>query len=203
MSEFHTVVEEFNNLISEYDFKSPKKLWYDSLVVLSKHIEDIFYCYVIARGYKEDGSLKTTLWVGPLNRPDDGLENLSANIKVEIGYTQALDEEFFKNCETKIINLIEGGTLNSLLATSKKELAEPSVKTRKYEVYTQYLLPFYKMVLTEANNDKKVLNNKKKCQPVIEKVFSAIDGEKKEFFDKFGIKATVDKIWDMCYIYSL
>ncbi|WP_207513597.1 Imm25 family immunity protein [Longitalea luteola] len=203
MSEFYSVVNEFDTLISKYDFKSPKKLWYDNMIALSKHIDDIFYCYVIARVYKQDGSLETNLWVGPVDRPDDGLESLSAHIKVEIGYNKTLDENFFKDCESRIIEMIEGGALDSLMQKSKKELANPSEKNRAYEVYTQFTLPFYKMVLTEANNDKKILNNKKKCQPIIEKVLAAMDGEQKEFFNKIGLKETVDLIWELCYIYSL
>jgi hypothetical protein len=64
MSEFFSVVNEFEDLIKQFDFKQPKKLWYSHLVALSKHIEDIFYCYVIARVYKHDGPLQTTMWVG-------------------------------------------------------------------------------------------------------------------------------------------
>ncbi|MDR6567160.1 Imm25 family immunity protein [Chitinophaga ginsengisegetis] len=203
MSEFYSVVNEFEDLIKQFDFKQPKKLWYSHLVALSKHIEDIFYCYVIARVYKDDGSLQTTMWVGPIDRPDDGLSSLSAHIKVDIGYTQILDENFFRNCEKKIIHLIEEGTLTSLLATSKKELADPSVNNRRYEVYTAYLLPFFKKVLAVTDNDVKVLKSKVKCEAVIEKEFSNLEGEMKAFFDKFGLKATKDSIWELCYIYSL
>ena len=49
MSEFHSVVNEFDTLINSYGFKCPKKLWYRSLVALSKHLEGDFYCFVIAR----------------------------------------------------------------------------------------------------------------------------------------------------------
>ncbi len=203
MSEFFSVVNEFEDLIKRFDFKQPKKLWYSHLVVLSKHIEDVFYCYVIARVYKHDGSLQTTMWVGPIDRPDDGLNNLSANIKVDIGYTQILDEEFFRNCEKKIIRLIEDGTLTSLLATSKKELADPSVRNKRYEVYTTYLLPFFKKILGATGNDVKVLKSKAKCEAVIEKELLNLEGDTKAFFDKLGSRATKDKIWELCYIYSL
>ena len=203
MSEFHSVVNEFDTLINSYGFKCPKKLWYRSLVALSKHLEGDFYCFVIARVYEHNGSLETTLWVAPIGRPDDGLDKLSANIKIHIGYTQILDEEFFKKCETKIIYLIEAGVLTALIGASKKELIKPSVSNRKYEVYTQYILPFYHLVLKAANNDIKILKNKKKTQVIIEQVYQNTIGEMKIFFDKYGIKATIDKIWELCYIYSL
>jgi hypothetical protein len=203
MSEFHSVVNEFDTLINSYGFKCPKKLWYRSLVALSKHLEGDFYCFVIARVYEHNGSLETTLWVAPIGRPDDGLDKLSANIKIHIGYTQILDEEFFKKCETKIIYLIEAGVLTALIGASKKELIKPSVSNRKYEVYTQYILPFYHLVLKAANNDIKILKNKKKTQVIIEQVHQNTTGEMKIFFDKYGIKATIDKILQLCYIYSL
>ncbi|WP_142686333.1 Imm25 family immunity protein [Chitinophaga polysaccharea] len=203
MSEFFSVVNEFEEMIERFDFKQPKKVWYPHLVALTKHIEDVFYCYVIARVYKHDGSLQTTMWVGPIDRPDDGLDSLSAHIKVDIGYTQTLDEEFFRNCEKKIIRLIEDGTLTSLLATSKKELTDPSVMNRRYEVYTAYLLPFFRKIVEVTGGDMKVLKSKTKCQEAIEKEFLNLEGEMKVFFDKFGLKATKDNIWEWCYIYSL
>ena len=203
MSEFHSVVNEFDTLINSYGFKCPKKLWYRSLVALSKHLEGDFYCFVIASVYEHNGALETTLWVAPIGRPDDALDKQSANIKIHIGYTQILDEEFFKKCETKIIYLIEAGVLTALIGASKKELIKPSVSNRKYEIYTQYILPFYHLVLKAANNDIKILKNKKKTQVIIEQVHQNTTGEMKIFFDKYGIKATIDKIWQLCYIYSL
>ena len=203
MSEFHSVVNEFDTLINSYGFKCPKKLWYRSLVALSKHLEGDFYCFVIASVYEHNGALETTLWVAPIGRPDDALDKLSANIKIHIGYTQILDEEFFKKCETKIIYLIEAGVLTALIGASKKELIKPSVSNRKYEIYTQYILPFYHLVLKAANNDIKILKNKKKTQVIIEQVHQNTTGEMKIFFDKYGIKATIDKIMELFYIYYL
>lgn len=203
MSEFFDVVDEFKSLTEQYGFKLPKKLWYKNLVVLSKHIDDLFYCFVIARVWKEDGSLQTTLWVAPVQRPDDGLQNLSANSKVDIGYDETLDPEFFSNCEKKIVKLIDEGELVQLMERSKKELANPSDRNKRYEVYTQHFLPFFKKVVAAAGDDKKVLNNKKKCQPVIEQVFAGLEGEQKDYFNNLGLKVTIDMVWDMCYIYSL
>ena len=48
-SEFHSVINEFQRLLNEYNFKCPKKLWYDDLICLSKHIIDIYYCYIIGK----------------------------------------------------------------------------------------------------------------------------------------------------------
>jgi hypothetical protein len=201
-SAFHDVVDEFEILINKYEFKLPKRLWYDNIVVLSKHIEDVFYCYVIARVNKIDGSLQTDLWVGPVNRPDDGLENLSANIKVNIGYTQVLDEDFFKNCENKIINLIDS-ELTSLVNSCKKELKKPSFKNYRYTVFTQFILPFYKMVIEDAKEERNILSKRKEVDMITEKIFLHLTGEMKIFFNKLGLKATKDKIWELCYIYSL
>ncbi len=203
MSKFHSVVNEFDTLINSYGFKCPKKMWYRSLVVLSKNLESNFYCFVIARVYEHNGALETTLWVAPIDRPDDGLDKLSANIKVQIGYTQLLDEDFFKRCEAKIVHLIEAGVLTSLVDASKRELANPSYRNERYEVYTQYILPFYHLVEETANNDMKILKNKKKCQEIIEQVYQKTTGRMKIFFDDVGLKATIDYIWEYCYIRSL
>jgi hypothetical protein len=122
---------------------------------------------------------------------------------MQIGYNQTLDANFFSECERKIINLIHGGSLSSLLITSKNELLNPSIRNRRYEVYTKYILPFYQKTITESDNCKNILNSKKRCQTIIERVFYLLDGDSKEFFEKLGIKATIDKIWELCYIYSL
>lgn len=42
--DFGSVVAEFENLINDFGFNCPKKLWYTNLVSLSKNIEDIYYC---------------------------------------------------------------------------------------------------------------------------------------------------------------
>lgn len=200
---FGSVATEFDRLINDFDFKCPKKLWYKNLVAISKHIEGIFYCYVIARVNTSDGSLETTLWVGPINRPDDGLENLSANIKMQIGYTQLLDGQFFRNCESKIIALIESGILPTLLDASRKELKKPSIKNRRYEVYTRYLLPFYLKVREACGSDKRIMKNKKQCGVLIEKEFANLHPEEKIFFDKLGLRGTKDKTFELLYLDSL
>jgi len=203
-SEFHSVINEFQRLLNEYNFKCPKKLWYDDLICLSKHIIDIYYCYIIARVYKHNGSLEVTMWVGVIDRPDDGLENLSANIKIQIGYNQTCDETFFKECEGKIVNIIESGSLVNLINVSQKEMKTPSFHNGRYEVFTLYLMPFYKMVLEQANYNKKILNSKKNCRVIIENIFNNnLSGEMKMFFDKLGLNSTIDIIWELCYIYSL
>lgn len=199
---FSSVVAEFDNLINNYGFKCPKKLWYKNLVALSKHIEDIYYCYVIARVHKNDGALETTLWVGPINRPDDGLESLSANIKLQIGYNQRLDQDFFQNCESKIMKIIDSGTLKTLMAASKAEIQNPSIRNLRYDVYTKYLLPFFLKIKAAANEDKSLMRDKKKCLRLIEDQFSTLQSER-DFFDKLGLKATQDKLWELCYIHSL
>ncbi|WP_433903234.1 Imm25 family immunity protein [Sphingobacterium puteale] len=200
---FSSVVAEFDNLINNCDFKCPKKLWYKNLVALSKHIEDIYYCYVIARVHKNDGALETTLWVGPINRPDDGLESLSANIKLQIGFTQELDPDFFRNCEARIITLIKSGNLETLLEASKKELKEPSVKNRRYDVYSKYLLPFFFNVREACRNEKSVMGNRRKCEILIEKEFAKLQAEEEIFFNQLGLKGTQDKIFELLYINSL
>ena len=203
MSEFHSVVKEFEHLTQDYGFKSPKKLWYSNLIALSKHIDDIFFCHVIARVWKHNGSLQTDLWVAPIDRPDDGLKSLSANINIRIGYTQALEETFFQNCEAKIIGLLNSNVIENLVESSKNELEKPSFKNLRYEVYIQYFLPFFRMLLIESNSDKKKLKNKKIAENIIDEVLLKTTDEMKMFFDKLGKEATRNSIWELCYLYSL
>ncbi|HVI47544.1 MAG TPA: Imm25 family immunity protein [Chitinophaga sp.] len=203
MPEFHSVVKEFNNLIEKYEFKLPKKLWYDNVVILSKNIEDIFYCYVIARVFKHDGSLQTDFWIGPLNRPDDGLVNLSANINIRIGYTQKLDETFFISCEKKIINLLEGGCASKLVVSAKEELKNPSFRNIRYEVYTNYMLPSFQLLADKFGEKKKTLSSKKELEEIIPSLLKDVPEEMSSFFKKLGDKATIEKIWELCYLYSL
>ncbi|EEI89716.1 hypothetical protein HMPREF0765_4621 [Sphingobacterium spiritivorum ATCC 33300] len=47
------------------------------------------------------------------------------------------------------------------------------------------------------------MKDKKKCQALIENEFATLSSDKKVFFDQLGLKATQDKIWELCYIYSL
>ena len=71
-------------------------------------------------------------------------------------------------------------------------------------MFTLYLMPFYKMVLEQANYNKKILNSKKNCRVIIENIFNNnLSGEMKMFFDKLGLNSTIDIIWELCYIYSL
>jgi hypothetical protein len=203
MSEFHDVVEEFPVLIQKFNFKLPKKLWYKSLVAFSKQLDGIFFCYIIARVWEKDGSLETTLWVGPINRPDDGLEKLSANIKVQIGYTQNLDETFFRNCESKIISLIEADDLEGLLKASKRELLQPSKTNKRFEVYTKYELPFFYKLLNKASENVEILKSRKVVHNFVEELFSQLTGESKSYFEKIGLKVTQDIMQEFCYVYTL
>lgn len=161
MSQFHSVINEFNRLTSLYGFKALRKLWYSNLVVLSKHLEGYFYCYVIARVYRHNGALETTLWVGPVDRPDDGLEALSAHIKLQIGYDQTLNTTFFHNCESRIIHLIEADVISNLVQFSSRELQSPSIKNERHKVYTRYFLPLYQLLLDKAGKEKKIFLTKK------------------------------------------
>lgn len=100
-SEFHSVINEFQRLLSEYNFKCPKKLWYDDLICLSKHIIDIYYCYIIARVYKHNGSLEVTMWVGVIDRPDDGLKICQQTSRSRLDITQPTMKLFSKNVKAK------------------------------------------------------------------------------------------------------
>jgi hypothetical protein len=203
MSQFHSVINEFNRLTSLYGFKALRKLWYSDLVVLSKHLEGYFYCYIIARVYRHNGALETTLWVGPVDRPDDGLEALSAHIKLQIGYDQTLNTTFFHNCESRIIHLIEADVISNLVLFSSRELQSPSIKNERHKVYTRYFLPLYQLLLDKAGKEKKVLLNKKGFQILFESVYADLEGDLLFFCEDIGKSAVETFIWEMCYIYAI
>jgi len=53
-----------------------------------------------------------------------------------------------------------------------------------------------------TGEDPKTLKNNVKCKAVIEQAFSNLEGEMRTFFGKLSLKATKDKIWELCYICS-
>lgn len=204
MSDFHDVVNEFTELIEKYEFVLPKKLWYDNIVVFSKRIEDIIFCHVIARVFKQNGSLQTDLWVAPIDRPDDGLENLSAGIKTQIDFVKEPGELFFKRCEKKILSLLEDQTfLSNKIEISKHELRNPTLKNRRYTVYTTYELPMFREILLYTNFERKVLKSKKDVYSISEILFKKLTGDKKKYFNLFGLQNTKEIMWQFCYLYSL
>jgi hypothetical protein len=203
MSNFFDVAHKFATLTTEHGFKLPRKLWYPRLIALTRPIEDLFFCYLLLRLHKNEGALEATLWIGPVQRPDDGLQNLPANIQIPIGYALTVNESFFPCCESKVIDLLQPNTLSNFVSACQKQLATPSRINRRHEVYTEYLLPFFQRVLAEANYEREVLNHKKYCRAVIEKVFNALGTAQKDFFLQLGLPATVEKVWELCYIYSL
>lgn len=203
MSNFHCIVSEFTRLTSLYGFKPLKKLWYANLIAFGKHLEGDFYCYVIARRYVHNEAIETTLWVGPIDRPDDGLDSLSAHIKLTIGYEQIANESFFLSCESKIINLINTGVLNSLLKLSQQELLCPSNINERHKVYSQYFLPLYRILINKANGNKHKLRHKKEFRLIFEMVYPDLDDNISFFCEDIGLSNIEKMLWAMCYIYAI
>jgi hypothetical protein len=83
-----------------------------------------------------------------------------------------------------------------------KIVTDTSFLEKKYQEYMHYELPFFKKLLLQINNDKKILESKKKLTPIIEKTISELDSSMQDFFTKRSKKATIDLMVSLCYGYS-
>lgn len=73
---------------------------------------------------------------------------------------------------------------------------------KKYKEFVKFENPFFKMLISDINDDKKVLESKKKLIPFIEKNISELEGELKNFFEKRSKKTTIDIMSALCYSYA-
>lgn len=181
-------------------YKCLNKLCYKDLFVFCKHLEDIYYSYIIFR-LKQSNSISVSLWVGPIDRPDDGLYSLSANIELNIITNFPYNESLIENCHDRISYLINSNVLSNLIIVSKKELSIPSFGVERNSIYNNFILPFFQLTI-EKCNDKAILRDKKKIAPVIIDIYKKLSQEQKSFFCKIGKDETVNIIWELCYIYS-
>lgn len=111
------------------------------LVCFCKHLEDIYYSYIIFR-LSQSNSINVSLWVGPIDRPDDGLYSLSANIELKIVANTLYNESLIENCHNRINNVIDSNILSNLIIVSKRELTTPSFGLERNYVYNNFILPF-------------------------------------------------------------
>lgn len=82
-SDFHSVVKnEFEYLYKRHGFKEVRRLRFQDRVTLMKHLDDTHYFYVIVKKNNYNQTIETIVYVGVLEYPDDGLDNLSANIRI-------------------------------------------------------------------------------------------------------------------------
>ena len=77
-------------------------------------------------------------------------------------------------------------------------VTDTSFLEKKYQEYINFELPFFKKLLSETNNDKKILENKKTFAPIIDKVISELEGKMKDFFTKRNKKTTIDLMYVRC-----
>ncbi len=181
-------------------YKCLNKLCYKDLFVFCKHLEDIYYSYIIFR-LSQSNSINVSLWVGPIDRPDDGLYSLSANIELKIVANTLYNESLIENCHNRINNVIDSNILSNLITVSKRELTTPSFGLERNYVYNNFILPFFQLVI-EKCKDKAVLRDKKKTAPIIIDIYNKLNQKQKSFFCKIGKDETVNIIWELCYIYS-
>ena len=189
MLDSQLILKKFTLLINSFGFKTPKRFWHKNMVSFIKRLDDIHYCYIIIDAYKNNPVevFRINLWVGPICFPDDSLSSLSANIKLEISKANTMTDIFLEASEKKIRNLIETDVVNTLINFSKREIDSPSIKNHRYEVYTKYLLPFFLNTIRKADGN----------------LFNNLEGENKEYFDRFTLPTTIEYISDYCYLYTI
>lgn len=203
-SNFYSVVKnEFQYLYDKHGFKDVRRIKLSDRVTLMKHLESMHYCYVIVKRHNYNNTIETLMYVGVLEYPDDGLDSLSANIKIQVGHDSESNKRFFEECTEKIDRLLEPTRLNLLIAESDKELKCPSSCLERHKIYTLYELPFYKKVVEKANYNKKILKDPKLCKAIIADIYANLDNEAKSFFHKMKLDWTIKYIWDLCYIGTL
>ncbi len=203
MSAFHSVVEEFSELIENHNFLPAKFLWEDHLVSLIRRIKEFTFCYVIIRR-DSDGEFRTDLWVAPIDYPDDRLMNHSAAFRIDIGDTYEKDPEFFLKCEKRIINLL--GALEQLANASIKELNNPSFLNNRVEFYYHLRKLFEHIHLQYSSNVKTAMKEgnlkgiKKELTKIFPVVIPEIDNNTAGFVSKFDNSLIIDSISPLFYI---
>ncbi len=73
---------------------------------------------------------------------------------------------------------------------------------KKYKEYVEFEKPFFEKLISEIRNDKKILENKKKLIPLIDKTILELSDSLKIYFDKRSRKTTIDLMYSLCYSYS-
>lgn len=126
MSKFHEIQFYFSDLIENFGFAPLYALWPNDSIILCHAIgnQENIFCYILASANK-DGSLRTDLWISPLNQPDSTLNSNCGAFQVPVGITYEDDADFFIKCNQRILKMIPD--VYSLSTASKKELADPSL----------------------------------------------------------------------------
>ncbi len=181
-------------------YKFLNKLCYNDLFAFCKHLEDIYYSYIVIR-VNQPTLINVSLWVGPIDRPDDGLYSLSANLELNIIRNIPYDNQLLEICINRLKNILDSDILSKLIIASKKELSIPSFGIERNCIYNNFLFPFFQSTIAKCN-DIAILRNKKKIAPVIIEIYNELNPEQKKFFHKIGKDETVNMIWELCYIYS-
>ncbi len=114
-------------------------------------------------------------------------------------YVQDLTEEGLRFYLTGIIEW----TKKLDRSKNRKDIVSDTIfLEKKYNEFVEYENPFFKMLVSDINNDKKILESKKKLTPFIEKNISKLEGGLKNFFEKRSKKTTINIMSALCYSYA-
>ncbi|WP_449432089.1 Imm25 family immunity protein [Pseudomonas putida] len=221
MSKFHSVVNEFSALISDYQYAPLFALWPHNAISLCRVISGVqnSYCYVVASANK-DGGLSTDLWIGPVNSPDSTLESNCGAFRIPIGLTYDEDADFFSKCEKRIIHLLP--EVYSIAHATQREICTPTyisttpTSARRMMAYSHYLEtyaalkkhPLYESLLQKSaieiythkkKNLSSVINATKKIMPDI---FDSLSDDVAMFLSKQSSPPfdTYTTLAELCYI---
>jgi len=128
------VFEVFDVLQTTHRFLPARATSNDRFAALVRSEADDVFTYVFVHdGRAGDVNLDVDLWLAPPNSPDDALDNLYVGYKIRIGSEFDVDDEFFLNCQRRIIHLLPYA--NQLVPAVRLELASPAFSTRRLQAY--------------------------------------------------------------------
>jgi len=129
------ISDEFVNLINQYGFIPAKAVSGKRFASLLRPCTPQTFVYLFVRDERSgSGSLNVTIWVAPLELPDDALDNLGIGYQILMGATyEPGNHHFFPSMEQRIINVLP--SLESLAKAVETELQKPPFQTRRFSVY--------------------------------------------------------------------
>lgn len=95
--------------------------------------EDTFVYVFVKDGRSGNANMEVSVWIAPPEEPGDGLDNLYVGYKIRIGSEYDVDEEFFRGCQARIVQLLS--FVPALVPCVRAELASPAIRTRMWTSY--------------------------------------------------------------------
>jgi hypothetical protein len=101
--------------------------------LVRKEADDIFVYVLVHDGRPGHSNLNIDIWVAPPDEPGDGLDSLYVGYKVRIGSEFNIDDQFFLNCEARIITFLT--CVPAMIPAIRSELQNPAFRTLRWTSY--------------------------------------------------------------------